>query len=182
MSRHGARLGAIASHVAPTATDTQDPERLLSDDDVATFLAQGYLAIHVDDLPDDLQPALYDESVRNVPENGGRGGGWLGNNCLPLLPKLQAVFTSGVVGGALKSLLGEDFAINNHRHMHHSSVQSEQSMHKDEQRWPAEHHRLRSVIIFYVPGGCTLEMGPTVRFSSSFCSLSRHFLLNGAHP
>ena len=32
---------------------------------------------------------------------------------------------------------------------------------QDEQRWPAEHHRLRSVIIFYVPGGCTLEMGPT---------------------
>jgi hypothetical protein len=78
-----------------------------------------------------------------------------------MLPKLRDVFTSGVVHGALVSLLGEDYSINNHRHMHHSSINSEQSMHKDEQRWPAEHHRLRSVIIFYVPGGCSLEMGPT---------------------
>ena len=161
---HAARLGAVASHVAAANTQQVEAEpaplRLLSDADVATFLAQGYLAVHVDDLPE-TQAALCDEALTNVPERGGRGGGWLGNNCLPLLPRLRTVFTSGAVAGALKSLLGEDYAINNHRHMHHSSVSSEQSMHKDEQRWPAEHHRLRSVIIFYVPGGCTLEMGPT---------------------
>lgn len=166
-SRTQARLGIVARHLRPesrvvAASQTEvETARLLSDGDVLTFLAQGWLAIHVDDLPAELQPALFDEAVGNVPENGGRGGGWIGNNCLPLLPRLRDVFTSGVVGGALKSLLGDDYAINNHRHMHHSSVKSEQSMHKDEQRWPAEHHRLRSVIIFYVPGGCTLEMGPT---------------------
>jgi hypothetical protein len=155
------------------ATQTERPEvieqsestlrapTLLGDKDVMQFLAQGFLALPVNDLPDGLQQQLFEEAVRNTPEMGGRGGGWLSNNCLPMLPKLRDVFTSSVVHGALVSLLGEDYSINNHRHMHHSSINSEQSMHKDEQRWPAEHHRLRSVIIFYVPGGCSLEMGPT---------------------
>jgi hypothetical protein len=163
------RLAAVSQHVVGVAAEQSEAAigldarhvRLLGDRDVATFLAKGYLALPVDDLPEETQPALFEEAVRNTPENGGRGGGWLGNNCLPMLPKLRDVFTSSVVRGALRSLLGEDYVINNHRHMHHSSVNSEQSMHKDEQRWPAEHHRLRSVIIFYVPGGCTLEMGPT---------------------
>jgi hypothetical protein len=155
------------------ATETVRPElvehtpALLGDQDVAQFLAQGFLALPVDDLPDGLQQRLFEEAVRNTPESGGRGGGWLGNNCLPMLPKLRDVFTSGVVHGALVSLLGEDYSINNHRHMHHSSINSEQSMHKDEQRWPAEHHRLRSVIIFYVPGGCSLDMGPTAIIPSA---------------
>ena len=159
------RLAAVSRHmrssVAATELLVEHAPELLCDQDVAQFLAQGFLALPVDDLPDGLQEQLFEEAERNTPERGGRGGGWLGNNCLPMLPKLRDVFTSGVVHGALVSLLGEDYSINNHRHMHHSSIKSEQSMHKDEQRWPAEHHRLRSVIIFYVPGGCSLEMGPT---------------------
>lgn len=172
------RLNAVSLHMrrsSPAATGLEPCEVaepagavleqgspvLLSDQDVAQFLAQGYLSVPVHDMPHGLQQQLFEEAERNTPEKGGRGGGWLGNNCLPMLPKLRDVFTSGVVHGALVSLLGQDYSINNHRHMHHSSTTSEQSMHKDEQRWPAEHHRLRSVIVFYVPGGCSLEMGPT---------------------
>lgn len=163
------RLKSVSQHMRSPVASTQivppvavghDPV-LLDDREVAKFLAQGFLALPVDDLPDGLHQKLFEEAESNTPEKGGRGGGFLGNNCLPMLPKLRDVFTSNIVHGALVSLLGENYSINNHRHMHHSSVTSEQSMHKDEQRWPAEHHRLRSVIIFYVPGGCTLEMGPT---------------------
>ena len=139
------RLGCIVRHLAPAsvaattesvaptleASAAQSPRTLLGDADVAKFLASGFLPIPVDDLEEDIQARLYAKAESNTPEKGGIGGGWLGNNCLPMLPELRDVFlTSGRVGGALQSLLGKDFVINNHRHMHHSSVTSEQSMHK----------------------------------------------------
>ena len=137
------RLRRVTRHLAPVsvAATTESvvtesvpeaaPRTLLGDADVAKFLASGFLPIPVDDLEEDIQTRLYAKAESNTPEKGGIGGGWLGNNCLPMLPELRDVFlTSGRVGGALQSLLGKDFVINNHRHMHHSSVTSEQSMHK----------------------------------------------------
>jgi hypothetical protein len=38
------------------------------------------------------------------------------------------VFRSGSVAGALASLLGTDYTINNHRHMHVSTTESEQTV------------------------------------------------------
>ena len=40
----------------------------------------------------------------------------------------RAVFRSGSVAGALASLLGTDYTINNHRHMHVSTTESEQTV------------------------------------------------------
>eukprot|EP01052_Picozoa_sp_SAG31_P054665 SAG31_NODE_14682_length_793_cov_0.913545_1_plen_100_part_00 len=89
------RLSAVLSQVAPVPAPAArsgvaegapcDPvaalpaPRLLSDAEVASFLARGYLPVLVDDLPPELQPELYSASLAHLPENGGRG---LGNNCM----------------------------------------------------------------------------------------------------
>ena len=113
-------MGHLQVALASKSSQASPPIQLLSDVQVATFLAQGFLPVKVVDLPPHVQPNLYTQSLSHLPENGGRG---LGNNCLMALPGLHLVFErSGIVTVALQSLLGVNYSTNNHRHMHVSTT------------------------------------------------------------
>jgi hypothetical protein len=102
------RLDAVARHLGPSA-----PPKLLTDAQVASFLVQGYLVLRAEDQPPSFHEALHAESIRHAGES--RDLPFHGNHCLSHTPRLAQVFQSPMIGGALTSLLGRDFAINNHR-------------------------------------------------------------------
>jgi hypothetical protein len=135
--------------------------RLLSDAQVAEFLAVGFLSLPVNDVDPGIHARLHAQSQRSWRLSGGEGGAGLGNNVWPALPDLGPVLRSATVHGACTSLLGAHYTMSAHRHMHDSSRQGDQTYHKDTQRWPVLVHRPRTIYMFYVPAGATLSMGPT---------------------
>lgn len=148
------RLRSVASHVVqapvvarrlsptPTAalsetvTLTQLPDaranglycepRLLTNQQMATFLAQGFLSLEVDDVPAETHRALHETATRIFETSGRAGGAGLGNNIWPAVPQLGQVLRSSVVHGGLQSILGDGYVMNAHRHMHNSSTQGDQ--------------------------------------------------------
>ena len=59
-------------------------------------------------------------------------GGNPGNNLLPKVPDLMQVFNHPVVHGALQSILGHDYYLHLHRHVHDRPPGGkDQKMHKD---------------------------------------------------
>ena len=171
------RLSSVAAHVCggvdaarPSAANKLPDERvpdlykqprLLTNQQMAEFLGTGFLALPVDDVSAAVHRTLHEGAEQAWKESGGEGGAGLGNNVWPALPQLGDVLRSEVVHGGIQSILGEGYVMNAHRHMHDSSRQGNQGFHKDTQRWPVLVHRPRSVYIFFVPAGATLEMGPT---------------------
>ena len=103
----------------------RDP-RLLTNQQMATFLAQGFLSLEVDDVPAETHRALHETATRIFEKSGSAGGAGLGNNIWPAVPQLGQVLRSSVVHGGLQSILGEGYVMNAHRHMHDSSTQGEQ--------------------------------------------------------
>ena len=82
-------------------------------------------------------------------------------NVYPKIAELEpAVLRHPLVCGALRSILGERYAISAHRSLRFATGKP-QATHKDTQRWPVLSHRPRTVYIFYLPAGCTLQMGAT---------------------
>ena len=142
------RLGKLASHLLapdPTAlsdvaTLSQLPDsratglyskpRLLTNQQMANFIGQGFLSLEVDDVPAEVHRSLHDTAERKWEQSGKMGGAGLGNNCWPGVPQLGQVLRSAVVHGGLQSILGEGYVMNAHRHMHNSSSQGDQNFHK----------------------------------------------------
>ena len=134
---------------------------LLTDAQMQAFVANGYLCLKTR-LPQSFHDAIYarfDELV------GGETNQNPGNNLLPAVPALQAVFDDPVVTGALTSVLGPDYVMHPHRALHNNVPGSEaQPMHKDSY-WGytrrVRNHRPRWVMVMYVPQATPLERGPT---------------------
>ena len=101
--------------------------RLLTNQQMADFLGQGFLSLVVDDVPAEVHSALHENAEQKWEQSGRMTGAGLGNNIWPAIPQLAQVLRSAVVHGGLQSILGEGYVMNAHRHMHNSSTQGDQN-------------------------------------------------------
>lgn len=135
-----------------------DPGYLLSDDQMAQFIAHGYVQLQTDFSEEFHQAVL--RKMNEVYANEGNPG----NNLVPRIPEIQQFFDHPVVKGALTSVLGEGYVMHAHRHGHFNRPgTSDGGWHKDNY-WGNEktrNHLPWSAMIFYYPQDVTPDMGPT---------------------
>lgn len=130
---------------------------LLDDASVRQFLIDGSIQVRAD-FPDDIHGRLY-SGLEHLFATGNPG-----NNILPQLPELGAIYQHPAVRGALTSLLGPGYFMHPHRFCHlHNPGNSDQKWHKDDYIYDlnVRHHRFRWVMAFYYPQDVTDDMGPT---------------------
>jgi HEAT repeat protein len=134
---------------------------LLTDAQVQKFIAHGYLCLKTQ-LPQSFHRHIYDRFDALIGNDEGNNPG---NNLLPMVPELDAVFADPVVTGALTSILGSGYAMHPHRALHNNLPGSDaQNLHKDSYwgfRSRMRNHHPRWVMIMYVPQATPLEQGPT---------------------
>ena len=130
----------------------------LTDAQMRDFIVNGYITIKTD-LPRSVHETIY----RKTQEYSAKEGN-LGNNILPRVPELQAVFEDPVVRGAFTSILGENYVMHSHRHPHQNNPHSDgQGFHKDSY-WgyqKVRHHCPRWAMAFYYPQDAPFEIGPS---------------------
>ena len=130
----------------------------LTDAQMRDFIVNGYLTIKTE-LPRSVHETIY-RKTQEYTENEGN----LGNNILPRVPELQAVFEDPAVRGAFTSILGENYVMHSHRHPHQNRPHSDgQGFHKDSY-WgyqKVRHHCPRWAMAFYYPQDAPIEMGPS---------------------
>jgi len=125
---------------------------LLSDDEVLAFVVRGYHLVRPE------LPAGFDAEVCAAIEGLKANPG---NKILDAVPLLHQVYGHPQVRGALASLLGPDYHMNGHRHLHTNLPGSRsQGWHQDGTN--VRHHQVRTVLGMYYPQTVTPEMGPTV--------------------
>lgn len=130
---------------------------LLDDDAVRQFLIDGSIQVRAD-FADDFHGRVYRGLEQQLASSNP------GNNILPRLPELSAVYEHPAVRGALTSLLGPGYFMHPHRYCHLNLPGSDQQhWHKDDYifDWNLRHHRFRWVMAFYYPQDVTDDMGPT---------------------
>ena len=130
----------------------------LTDAQMRDFIVNGYLTVQAD-LPRSFHETIYRKTQEYTATEGN-----LGNNILPRVPELQAVFEEPAVRGAFTSILGENYAMHSHRHPHLNRPHSDgQGFHKDSY-WgyqKVRHHRPRWAMAFYYPQDSPLQIGPS---------------------
>jgi hypothetical protein len=77
------------------------------------FVREGYVLLHLDDLP-----TAYHQGVVATLDRAFEKGGNSGNNMLPMCPQLTTMLWHPLVDGALRSVLGSDYYVHLHRHPH----------------------------------------------------------------
>ncbi len=130
----------------------------LTDAQMREFIVNGHLTVKAD-LPRSFHETIYRKTQELTAKEGN-----LGNNILPRVPELQAVFEEPAVRGAFTSILGENYAMHSHRHPHQNRPHSDgQGFHKDSY-WgyhKVRHHCPRWAMAFYYPQDSPLEIGPS---------------------
>ena len=131
-----------------------DHEFRFTDAQMAQFIAHGYITI-APDLPPEFHAEVFEKHQQVFAKEGNPG-----NNLLPRIPLVRQVFDDSTVVGALKSVAGDDYYLQPHRHPHFNKAHSDgQSMHQDGgKRWS---HRTRYLLAFYYPQDTPLERGPS---------------------
>ncbi len=131
-----------------------DKTYLLTDEQMRHFIVNGYVIVNTD-LPASFHNFVYEQTEIVFEKEGNPG-----NNLLPRIPEIQAVFDDKRVIGGLTSVLGEDYYMQPHRHAHFNQPQSEgQQMHQDSgKEWS---HHTRRLLVFYYPQDTPVELGPT---------------------
>lgn len=135
-----------------------DKQYLLSDDAMRDFIINGYVVVKPA-LPPDFHKSVFEQTL-GIVEKGEN----LGNNLLlSKVPMLQQVFDDPTVHGALTSILGQNYVMNQHRACHyHPPGSKAQDWHKD---YPlggnVRYHRTRLAMAFYYPQDVTEDMGAT---------------------
>jgi len=135
---------------------------LLSDEQMAEFIVNGFLVFNnlQNELPEKFSESIFDQ-VENLKIQKGTNPG---NNILPILPQLNAVFETPTIKGALTSILGEGYSMHSHRftHLTQNGFQN-QNYHKDSYFGYKFHrsHKPRHVMVMYYPQSVTKDMGPT---------------------
>ena len=131
---------------------------LFTDAQMRDFIVNGYITVKAE-----LSRSFHETIYRKTQELTAKEGN-LGNNILPRVPELQAVFEEPAVRGALTSILGENYVMHSHRHPHQNRPHSDgQGFHKDSY-WgynKVRHHRPRWAMAFYYPQDAPLELGPS---------------------
>ena len=112
----------------------------LDDRAIREFISQGYTLVQAD------QPLEFHRAISKKIDATLDAEGNPGNNILPRVPELGAVFDSPSVKGALHSLLGPGYSMHPHRYCHLNRPGSKgQNWHKDDYVFDsnARHHRFR---------------------------------------
>lgn len=139
-------------------TDALPNDMLLSDEQVLTFIALGYLVLrptHPDGYNARMHEALQQSGVETGP------------GVTEHIPALFEVCERPEVRGALTSLLGPDYVHLRHRNLYVNRPGSRsQGWHQDDDA-PHRLHDVSTLIVFYYPQDVTLEMGPTVLLPGS---------------
>ena len=165
---------------------------LLTDEQVQRFLADGFLVLD-SALPADFHATVADELHYCMKHETP----WPGDNVLPRIPLLNELLQSPVLCGALRGLLGAEFAWTPHRTPHNSEPLENASgafdpfengprmgkgsvsgsgWHQDghsragRTRW----HRPRAVNVFYFAQKVPLSMGPTRLLAGSHLYANLH--------
>jgi hypothetical protein len=127
---------------------------LLTDTQMASFIANGYITVTPNFLPD-FHAEVFAQ-FEDVFEKEGNPG----NNLLPRVPLVRQIFDAPVVTGTLRSIVGDDYYLQPHRHPHFNPANSKgQHMHQDGgKRWS---HRTRYLLAFYYPQDTPVELGPS---------------------
>ncbi|NBD23936.1 HEAT repeat domain-containing protein [Paenibacillus glycinis] len=132
---------------------------LLSDQQMADFIVNGYLVLQ-NDLPKELHRGVM-RQIDYALQNEGNPG----NNILPRVPDIGKFFDTPVVKGALTSVLGPDYYMHPHRHMHYNQPGNQApgggQWHKDGYWSAMRSHRPWWVMMFYYTQDITEDMGPT---------------------
>ncbi len=135
--------------------------RLLTDAQMQHFIAHGCLQLQTE-LPASFHQTIYERFDALI---GGDANINPGNNLLPAVPELNAVFDDPVARGALTSVLGANYVMHPHRALHNNPPGSDaQRMHKDSYFGylrRVRNHRSRWAMIMYVPQATPIERGPT---------------------
>ncbi len=135
-----------------------DKQYLLSDEAMQDFIINGYVVVKPS-LSPNFHKSVFQQTLALIEK-----GEQLGNNLLlPKVPMLQQVFDDPAVHGALTSILGQNYVMNQHRACHyHPPGSKAQDWHKD---YPlggnVRYHRTRLAMAFYYPQDVTKDMGPT---------------------
>ena len=139
-----------------------DPEpKLLTDEQVREFLANGHLALQPD-LPEEFHRRMFERFAALIGEDNDHNPG---NNLLPVVPELQLVFDDPVVRGALTSVLGEGYMMHPHRVLHDNPPGSDAQVWHHDSYWgykrKVHNHRPWWVMIMYYPQDLYERIGPT---------------------
>ena len=82
----------------------ETPPLLLNDEQVRTFLANGFLSLQPT-LHQDYHDRMFERFVGIIGDDNNENPG---NNLLPLVPELQLLFDDPVIKGALTSIRSEE--------------------------------------------------------------------------
>jgi hypothetical protein len=139
---------------APIETDQPSDPIQLSPEELQKFISQGFLKLDAG-----LPQSFHDYMVAQLSESV------MGNNVVPSCPDLENVYRSPRIAGAIESVLGKEYALHSHRHLHMSPSGSDiGGWHKDSQ-WGygkrQRNNRPRWVMLLYFPNDLPEEIGGT---------------------
>jgi HEAT repeat protein len=142
----------------------QTHSNLFSDEQMRDFIVNGYVTVK-SSLPRSVHETIYRKTQEYTEKEGN-----LGNNILPRVPELQAVFEDPAIRGAFTSILGQNYVMHSHRHPHRNAPHSGgQGFHKDSY-WghqKVRHHLPRWAMAFYYPQDTPVEIGPSAILSGT---------------
>ena len=127
---------------------------LLSDEGMQEFIRNGYVTVHT------ALPAEFHASICRQTDALFGAEPNPGNNLLPRLPDLAQMLADPAVHGALTSILGPGYLLDDHRYCHDNQPGSEaQRLHQD--GGSQGDHRTRKVLLLYYPQDTPEHLGPT---------------------
>ena len=98
-------------------------EHLLNDAEIVEFITNGFMILETG-VPTNVNQIILDK-LNSLDSNPG-------DEILEFVPELSEIYKSFPVAGALASLLGKDYALNDHRHCHRNpSGSRSQIWHQD---------------------------------------------------
>ena len=127
---------------------------LLTDRQMQEFIRNGYVTVQTA-LPDEFHASIcrQTDALLGAEPNPG-------NNLLPRIPELSKVLADPAVHGALTSILGPGYLLDDHRYCHANQPGSKaQSIHQD--GGSQGDHRTRKVLLLYYPQDTPERLGPT---------------------
>lgn len=128
--------------------------RLLSDRQMQGFIRDGYVTVRTG-LPDWIHTAICLQAERLLDGEPNPG-----NNLLPRMPDLAKMLADPAVRGALTSILGPGYLLDDHRYCHDNQPGSKaQELHQD--GGSQGDHRTRKALLLYYPQDTPERMGPT---------------------
>tara|TARA_Y100001934_G_scaffold159927_1_gene191037 strand:+ start:7290 stop:8132 length:843 start_codon:yes stop_codon:yes gene_type:complete len=144
-------------------------EHLLSDKQMVTFISNGFMILE-SGVPSSVNEGILND-LNSLDSNPG-------DEILEYVPELAKIYQSLPVAGALSSLLGSDYVLNDHRHCHRNpSGSRSQIWHQDSidgaQIQKRHGTSIKQILMMYYPQDVDEKNGPTAIIPGSHL-LSNH--------